>query len=37
MLGAGRFFAALSRLALRLAGVAVDHEPDAEEVLLSEA
>lgn len=28
---------ALERLALRLAGVPVDHEPDAEEVLLSEA
>jgi TRAP-type C4-dicarboxylate transport system permease small subunit len=28
---------ALERLALRLAGVAVDHEPDAEEVLMTEA
>jgi TRAP-type C4-dicarboxylate transport system permease small subunit len=27
----------LERLALRLAGVAVDHDPNAEEVLLSEA
>ena len=28
---------ALERLCLRLAGAAVDHEPDAEEVLMSEA
>ena len=28
---------ALERLCLRLAGVAVDHEPDAEEVLITEA
>jgi TRAP-type C4-dicarboxylate transport system permease small subunit len=31
------FLFALERLALRLAGVGVDHEPDAEEVLMSEA
>jgi TRAP-type C4-dicarboxylate transport system permease small subunit len=31
------FLFALERLVLRLAGVAVDHEPDAEEVLMSEA
>ena len=28
---------ALERLALRAAGVAVDHDPNAEEILLSEA
>jgi TRAP-type C4-dicarboxylate transport system permease small subunit len=28
---------ALERLCLRFAGVAVDHEPDAEEILMSEA
>ena len=28
---------ALERLCLRAAGVAVDHEPDAEEILMSEA
>jgi TRAP-type C4-dicarboxylate transport system permease small subunit len=31
------FLFALERLLLRMAGVAVDHEPDAEEVLMSEA